>query len=141
MKYFIRNHCNIGHAIRALIPNYQELDPKVQWSYNSITNDYDTLTWESSVIPKPTKTEIESKLAELNLENESEAIKSYNKAIKIDPKFVLAYSNLCGLYGRSNQLKKLKETINKAENEGLSGNEEIKFRRGQLNSRNKDLSF
>ena len=76
--------------------------------------------------------------AELNLENESEAIKSYNKAIKIDPKFVLAYSNLCGLYERSNQLKKLKETINKAENEGLSGNEEIKFRRGQLNSRNKD---
>ena len=54
MKYFIRNHCNIGHAIRALIPNYQELDPKVQWSYNSITDDYDTLTWESSVIPKPT---------------------------------------------------------------------------------------
>ena len=76
--------------------------------------------------------------AELNLENESEAIKSYNKAIKIDPKFVLAYSNLCGLYERSNQLKKLKETLNKAENEGLSGNEEIKFRRGQLNSRNKD---
>ena len=76
--------------------------------------------------------------AELNLENESEAIKSYNKAIKIDPKFALAYSNLCGLYERSNQLKKLKETINKAENEGLSGNEEIKFRRGQLNSRNKD---
>ena len=76
--------------------------------------------------------------AELNLKNESEAIKSYNKAIKIDPKFVLAYSNLCGLYERSNQLKKLKETINKAENEGLSGNEEIKFRRGQLNSRNKD---
>ena len=76
--------------------------------------------------------------AELNLENESEAIKSYNKAIKIDPKFVLAYSNLCGLYERSNQLKKLKETLKKAENEGLSGNEEIKFRRGQLNSRNKD---
>ena len=76
--------------------------------------------------------------AELNLENESEAIKSYNKAIKIDPKFVLAYSNLCGLYERSNQLKKLKETLNKAENQGLSGNEEIKFRRGQLNSRNKD---
>ncbi|MFL2815199.1 MAG: tetratricopeptide repeat-containing sulfotransferase family protein [Candidatus Puniceispirillales bacterium] len=76
--------------------------------------------------------------AELNLENESEAIKSYNKAIKIDPKFVLAYSNLCGLYERSNQLEKLKETLNKAENQGLSGNEEIKFRRGQLNSRNKD---
>ena len=76
--------------------------------------------------------------AELNLENESEAIKSYNKAIKIDPKFALAYSNLCGLYERSNKLKKLKETLNKAENRGLSGNEEIKFRRGQLNSRNKD---
>ena len=76
--------------------------------------------------------------AELNLENESEAIKSYNKAIKIDPKFVLAYSNLCGLYERSNKLEKLKETLNKAENQGLSGNEEIKFRRGQLNSRNKD---
>ena len=71
--------------------------------------------------------------AELNLENESEAIKSYNKAIKIDPKFVLAYSNLCGLYERSNKLEKLKETLNKAENQGLSGNEAIKFRRGQLN--------
>ena len=77
--------------------------------------------------------------AELNLENESEAIKSFNKAIKIDPKFVLAYSNLCGLYERSNKLEKLKETLNKAENQGLSGNEEIKFRRGQLNSRNKDF--
>ncbi len=76
MKYFIRNHCNIGHAIRALIPNYHELDPKVQWSYNSITNDYDTLTWESSVIPKPTKTEIESKLAELNLENKKNKIRN-----------------------------------------------------------------
>ena len=76
--------------------------------------------------------------AELNLENESEAIKSYNKAIKIDSKFVLAYSNLCGLYERSNKLEKLKETLKKAENNGLSGNEEIKFRRGQLNSRNKD---
>ena len=76
--------------------------------------------------------------AELNLENESEAIKSYNKAIKIDPKFVPAYSNLCGLYERSNKLEKLKETLNKALNQVLSGNEEIKFRRGQLNSRNKD---
>ena len=76
MKYFIKNHCNIGHAIRALIPNYQELDPKVQWSYNSITNDYDTLTWESSVIPKPTKTEIETKLAELNLENKKNKIRN-----------------------------------------------------------------
>ena len=76
MKYFIKNHCNIGHAIRALIPNYQELDPKVQWRYNSITNDYDTLTWESSVIPKPTKTEIESKLAELNLENKKNKIRN-----------------------------------------------------------------
>ena len=54
MKHFIRNHCNIGHAIRALIPNYKELDPDLQWSYNSITNDYDSLNWESSVIAKPT---------------------------------------------------------------------------------------
>ena len=76
MKHFIRNHYNIGHAIRALIPNYQELDPKVQWSYNSITNDYDTLTWESSVITKPTKTEIETKLAELNLENKKNIIRN-----------------------------------------------------------------
>tara|TARA_R100001126_G_C4854981_1_gene164100 strand:- start:370 stop:747 length:378 start_codon:yes stop_codon:yes gene_type:complete len=76
MKHYIRNHCNIGHAIRALIPNYQELDPDLQWSYNSITNDYDSLNWESSVITKPTKTEIETKLAELNLENKKNVIRN-----------------------------------------------------------------
>ena len=76
MEIKIRPQCNIGDAIRALIPNYDELDPNVSWSYNAITNDYDTLTWESSVIAKPTKTEIETKLAELNLENKKNVIRN-----------------------------------------------------------------
>ena len=76
--------------------------------------------------------------AELNLENETEAIQSYNKALEIDNKFVLAYSNLCGLYERSNKLDKFEKTLNEAEKYGLSDIEEIKFRKGQLNSRNKD---
>ena len=75
MEIKIRPQCNIGDAIRALVPNYDELDPNVNWSYNAITNDYDTLTWESSVITKPTKTEIETKLAELNLENKKNIIR------------------------------------------------------------------
>ena len=75
MEIKIRPQCNIGDAIRALIPNYDELDPNVSWSYNAITNDYDTLTWESSVIAKPTRTEIETKLAELNLENKKNIIR------------------------------------------------------------------
>tara|TARA_B100000287_G_scaffold430969_1_gene487293 strand:- start:620 stop:997 length:378 start_codon:yes stop_codon:yes gene_type:complete len=76
MEIKIRPHCNIGHAIRALIPNYKELDPTASWSYNAITNDYDTLTWTSTKISKPTKTEIETKLAELNLENKKNVIRN-----------------------------------------------------------------
>tara|TARA_Y100001972_G_C7613933_1_gene307848 strand:+ start:101 stop:481 length:381 start_codon:yes stop_codon:yes gene_type:complete len=76
MEIKIRANINIGDAIRALVPNYGELDPNVQWSYNAITNDYATLTWESSVITKPTKTEIETKLAELILENKKNIIRN-----------------------------------------------------------------
>ncbi len=77
--------------------------------------------------------------AELNLDNEEKAIQSYNKAIKIDPKFVMAYSNLCSLFERSNDLKKFEEVLLRAEREKLTNNEEIKFRKGQLCSRNKDF--
>ena len=77
--------------------------------------------------------------AELNLDNEDRAIQSYKNAIEIDPKYVMAYSNLCSLYERSNNLNKFQKVLLKADREGLSHNEEIKFRKGQLYSRNKDF--
>jgi len=84
MTIKIKTHCNIGHAIRALIPNYKELDPTASWSYNSTTQDYDTLTWTSTVITKPTKTEIDTKLAELNLENKKNIIRNKRNELLAD---------------------------------------------------------
>ena len=41
----------------------QELAPGVEWSFSD--NDYDTLKWLSPDIPKPTREQVEAKIAEL----------------------------------------------------------------------------
>ena len=41
----------------------QKLAPGVEWSFSD--NDYDTLKWLSPDIPKPTRAQVEAKIAEL----------------------------------------------------------------------------
>ena len=47
---------DIGYALKILAP-------KAGWSMTNF--DYDTIEWHSEDIPKPTKKEVEAKLAEL----------------------------------------------------------------------------
>ena len=75
----------------------------------------------------------------LNLNREEEAIKHYYKAISINPKLINAYSNLCSLFERSNNLDQLQIIIKKTKELKLDQFDEVKFRKAQLFSREKDF--
>jgi hypothetical protein len=55
---------DIGYALKVLAP-------EAGWSMTNF--DYDTIEWHSEDIPKPTKKEVEAKLAELQAEEAAKA--------------------------------------------------------------------